>query len=265
MKTLPLLIIWSLIFLACGTELPNISENNPNQNESDTGSGQENPDNGRKIPDNAPENPDLEIPDSFSQIGQAHYYEVAVDSGENLFVKLEYDYRQNYYLFVKFGSTPTRNDFDASSTTGDDQLVFIEGTQAGVYYIMVYASSHFPDYSGEYTLAVRSNLDAMSFNTPIDQSFSNFGQKDYYRIEAVPGQNLFVKLEYDYRQNYYLYASYGKPPTRNDFEFSSTTGEDELISVENAQAGIYYIMVYASAHFVDYPGDYTIIATNNFN
>jgi FlaG/FlaF family flagellin (archaellin) len=249
MRTFNFLVILSVLLFACGTDMPDALEEDPAIDPDPRDPKEPEP----VIPS---------IPGTFTQRGQAHYYEVTVDSGEDLFVKLEYDYQQNYYLYVKFSSTPTQNDFDESSSTGEDELVAFHNTQAGKYYIMVYSAAHLVNYSGEYTVSVWSSFESISIDTRADSSFNNRGQKHYYQIEAAEGQDLFVKLEYDYQQNYYLYASYGTPPTKNDFDFTSTTGEDELISIEGTQAGKYYIMVYSAAHLVDYSGDYVLTASN---
>lgn len=201
---------------------------------------------------------------SFSHSGQKHYYQIACHSGQDLFVKLELDSRQSYYLYLSYGTPPTRDDFDASSTTGEDELAVIHNTQAGIYYAMVYVFSHSANYSGEYTVSARSNFEELRVGFPIDSSFNSSQQKKFYQIDTAAGQNLYITLRYDSRQSYYLYAAYETPPTRNDYDFSSTNGDQELITIQNSQAGMYYIMVYVFSHSENYSGDYVITGSNSF-
>ena len=98
MKTLNFLFILPVLFFACGTEMPNELENALNSKGDQPESNIERP----------------PITKIFTETGQIEYYELAVNSGEDLFIKLEYNYRQDYHLFAKFGSTPTQNNFDSS-------------------------------------------------------------------------------------------------------------------------------------------------------
>jgi hypothetical protein len=87
--------------------------------------------------------------------GDKQYYQVTVGSGQNLFVMLNVPAYQYYYLYVKLGSLPMTTSYDAKSDVlgaGMDQAVTINNTQAGTYYIMVYAYVHSSAYSGTYTI-----------------------------------------------------------------------------------------------------------------
>jgi uncharacterized protein (TIGR02145 family) len=97
-------------------------------------------------------------------------------------------------------------------------------------------------------------------------TISASGEKQYYQVSISSGQSLFVNINIaDDRNIFYLYVKHGSLPTITNYDTLSVTGEDEAISIKNAQTGTYYIMVYASSLFCDYngcaSGDYTITAS----
>jgi len=92
---------------------------------------------------------------TITATGDKQYYQVTIGSGQNLIVTLDVPANQYYYLYVKLGSLPTTTNYDAKSDVfgaGLDQAVTINNTQAGTYYIMVYANIHSSAYSGTYTI-----------------------------------------------------------------------------------------------------------------
>ena len=95
------------------------------------------------------------LTDTFDAAGQYKYYRVEVEAGEHLFVSLDdlNDVGHNE-LYVKYGSAPSRSDYDVRYSTNfaPDQVVEIADTEAGAYYILVYAESA-PDAPGDFELA----------------------------------------------------------------------------------------------------------------
>ncbi|MEE8452755.1 MAG: CARDB domain-containing protein [Thermoguttaceae bacterium] len=95
-----------------------------------------------------------EMPGTFDYPGHGKYYNVTVDADLHLFVSLD-DINDTGYneLYIKHGSAPTRNDYDArySNNLASDQVVEIADTQAGDYYILAYAASA-PDAPADFTL-----------------------------------------------------------------------------------------------------------------
>ncbi len=77
--------------------------------------------------------------------GQSTYYQIQVNSGVDLAVILGGAAGGNADVFVAYEAIPTRNRFDARSTSiaGARQSARIAGTQAGCYYVLVYG-----DYTG---------------------------------------------------------------------------------------------------------------------
>ncbi|MFA6133899.1 MAG: CARDB domain-containing protein [Phycisphaerae bacterium] len=94
------------------------------------------------------------LTETFDFSRQYKYYRVSVEAGQHLFVSLNdlNDIGSNE-LYVKYGSAPTRSDYDAKYSTNlaADQQVEIPSTQAGAYYILAYAAGA-PDAPAEFTL-----------------------------------------------------------------------------------------------------------------
>ena len=95
------------------------------------------------------------MPGSFGSSGQSKiYYRVAVEAGQHLFVRLDDLNDQGYNeLYVKYGSAPTRGDYDArySAPMAADQVVEISNTMAGNYYLLAYVGSA-PDAPADFSL-----------------------------------------------------------------------------------------------------------------
>lgn len=203
----------------------------------------------------------------MSNLGQKEYHQVTVTEGQNLFVNITLtDNGDDFYLYIKYGSLPTTEDYDTISNTGEDETINITNTKAGTYYIMVYVALYdtYPYCSHNYTITVSNCVTPLILSGPqMEGHISHFGEKHYYEVSVSSGQNFFVNISLtDGGDNFYLYAKYGSLPTRFDYDYKSETGEDEAISVINSQSGIYYIMIYAAAYDT-YPyctHNYTITA-----
>jgi hypothetical protein len=201
---------------------------------------------------------------TFTDTGQKHYYQVTVSSGQSLFVNVNTAFNGNdFYLYVKYGVLPTTSDFDAKSETGADEAISITNTQAGTYYIMVYASSLYGfGWSGDYTITGSTCVTALTLGSTTAKTITHNDEKHYFEVTVSSGQNLFVNVNLaSTRNDFFLYAKYGSLPTISVNDARSETGESEAISFTNTQAGTYYIMVYGSSLYgFGYSGDYTIKA-----
>jgi hypothetical protein len=199
--------------------------------------------------------------------GDKQYYQVTVGSGQNLIVTLNVPGNQYYYLYVKLGSLPTTTNYDAKSDVfggGLDQAVTINNTQAGTYYIMVYANNHSSAYSGTYTITASTTVTPLTMGAPSSGTILERGDKQYYQVTVGSGQNLIVTLNVPANQYYYLYVKLGSLPTTTNYDAKSDVfggGLDQAVTINNTQAGTYYIMVYANNHSSAYSGTYTITAS----
>jgi len=198
----------------------------------------------------------------MSAEGEKDFYQITVSEGQSLFVNINIPSTiQRYYLYIKLDSLPTTSDYDARSVTGHDEAVNITNTQAGTYYIMVYADNHSSYSSGSYTITGSTSVIALTLETIYDAAFSHEDEKEFYEV-TVPGEHsLFVNVHvYASVQRYYLYIKYGSLPTGSDYDARSVTGDDEIVNIPNTQAGTYYIMVYADNHSSYSSGSYSIKA-----
>ena len=87
---------------------------------------------------------DVPLDDTFDFTGQSKYYQVSVAAGQHLFVVLDDANDLGYNeLYIKYGSAPTRSDYEAKYSTNmsADQAVDIATTKAGTYYVLAYADS----------------------------------------------------------------------------------------------------------------------------
>jgi hypothetical protein len=204
---------------------------------------------------------------SLSKTGDATYYQVNVSSEQKLFVTLDVPSGQSYYLYVKCGSLPTTSDYDAQAAiwdTGVDQAASIYSTQAGTYYIMVYANSYSASYLGSYTITALTEVTSLTLAASFSDSFSKVGDKNYYQVSVPGGEKLYVTVDVPSGQTYWLYVKYGSLPTTVNYDAKSETwnaGAQQAITVDNVQEGIYYIMVYSYSYNANHAGGYKILAS----
>ncbi len=96
-----------------------------------------------------------DTPGTLTQPGQAKFYKVIVPAGDDLQVALDGPAGFGNELYIRQGDLPTRQIFDARAVVdGPDQNVAINGTEAGVYYVMVYGD----DVPGLESFTVNADL-----------------------------------------------------------------------------------------------------------
>jgi hypothetical protein len=184
---------------------------------------------------------------TMSASSEKHYYQVAVSSGQTLFVTLNIaDRSQSYYLYVKYGSVPTGTVYDVKSETGHDEAISIANTQSGTYYIMVYAKTFNSSYSGNYKITGSTDVIVLNLGTTFNTTFNHTEEKHYYEVSVTSGQSLTVTIHRTSTNQYYLYGKYGSLPSGTVYDAISQTGHDETINITNTKSGTYYIMVYAN-------------------
>jgi len=85
----------------------------------------------------------LGVPDTsiFNKDGDLKFYQLYLPPDEHLIITLKdyYYYRDQNELFIKYGTIPTRNDFDEKSKLENsaDQILEVMNTKEGYYYILV--------------------------------------------------------------------------------------------------------------------------------
>jgi RHS repeat-associated protein/uncharacterized delta-60 repeat protein len=91
--------------------------------------------------------------------------------------------------------------------------------------------------------------------------FATAGDRAFFTVEVPPGGSLKIALtDLDQRGINEIYARRGAPPTAGAYDYRSATraSADQMITIPDADAGLWYIMTYGTS--VPVPGDYTIRA-----
>ncbi len=92
--------------------------------------------------------------DTLDGTGSSRYYRVQVEAGKHLFVSLDDLNDQGHNeLYIKFGSAPTRSDYDVrySANLAADQQIDVADTRGGTYYLLVYGEL-VPDAPADFTI-----------------------------------------------------------------------------------------------------------------
>ncbi|TWU39629.1 carboxypeptidase regulatory-like domain-containing protein [Novipirellula artificiosorum] len=106
--------------------------------------------------------------------GDAKLFKVNLTSGESLSVNLDGDENAVNELYLKYGDAPTPQVFDARGVRVDsaDQVVAINNTNSGMYYVSVIGT----DVSSPQTFTVTADLASLGISTISPQRGSNTGQ-----------------------------------------------------------------------------------------
>ena len=207
--------------------------------------------------------------------GSCDYYQVYVGSGEHLFVVLEdlSDECDKNELYIKYGSLPNRTNYDDKFDIPDnpDQAVEINNTQAGYYYVLVYADFVYESSGTRYNITAytNANLPTLTSGVTITDELRDDESCDYYQVHVGSDEHLFVVLEdlsshYDENE---LYIKYGSLPNRTNYDdkFDISDNPDQAVEINNTQAGYYYVLVYADYVYKSSGTRYNITAYTNAN
>ncbi|MCA9049875.1 MAG: right-handed parallel beta-helix repeat-containing protein, partial [Planctomycetaceae bacterium] len=136
----------------------------------------------------------------------------------------------------------------------------------GVNYLIVsvddeWAVTEQHQLNNERALSTTAAIPELISGTAMDASFAESESGHYYRIEVPEGKNLTVVLDdADNKGTNELYARFGAPPTRGEFDArQSGTGADQSLIVPAATPGTWYILTFGAS--VGENGDYSVLAT----
>ncbi|WP_448565864.1 M4 family metallopeptidase [Thalassotalea ganghwensis] len=148
-------------------------------------------------------------------------------------------------LYVKFGSEPTLNSYDCSSTSPtSDETCAISSIQAGTYYVMVQAWN---DISG---VTLTGSFDTSTGGLePIDVSASNVsvsrGSWTRYTYELPAGYSSMTVSMSGGSGDADLYVNHGSQSTLTNYDCRPyRNGNNESCDFQNPQAGTWYLDVY---------------------
>ena len=196
---------------------------------------------------------------SFTSIGDRVYFEVYADAGKNLFVTFDGDNNSGNSLYIKYNQIPTTTDYDDKDYDVQDPAVGVYGTQAGVYYIMVVSEYLYSTYKN-YTITACYHLTDLKY--PLSSQFKSIGDRRYFQVNTLAGQNLTVTFDGDTNSGNSLYIKYNQIPTTTDYDDKDYDVQDPAVGVYGTQAGVYYIMVVSEYLYSTYK-NYTITASSS--
>ena len=172
-------------------------------------------------------------------------YKVVVDADQKLLIKLVGPPGQDFNLYVKFGEKATLDNWDfKETTTSADEALTIDPTQAGTYYILVYAYQG----SGNFTLSTELIYEdvEITYGQQVQGELHYSKDARYYFIKTEEGQKLILDLLGPLEADFDLYLRFGEKPTNTIFDMESSGGTSkENITLEATQKGDYFIMVYS--------------------
>ncbi|MEW6990061.1 M4 family metallopeptidase [Colwelliaceae bacterium 6441] len=149
-------------------------------------------------------------------------------------------------LYVKFGSEPTLNSYDCSSTTAtSNETCSISNVQAGTYHVMVQAWNQISGVSltGSFDTSTGGDLD------PIDVNASNVsvtqGNWTRYTYVLPAGYSDMTVSTYGGTGDADLYVTFGTQSTSSNYDCRPyLNGNDESCDFQSPAAGTWYLDLY---------------------
>jgi PKD repeat protein len=106
------------------------------------------------------------------------------------------------------------------------------------------------DGSNEFTTTQNDFIlvhSSVSFDAPAQNSFTQATESHYYKIEFEPGSNIrFILDDLDNTGNTEIYVKRGSFPSRDNYDYQSTGGTDQVIDILLAEAGNWYVLAYGA-------------------
>ncbi len=147
-----------------------------------------------------------------------------------------------------------------------DVVISEELLESGINYLIVSADDQWDvlerrQLNNEEALSFTAAIPSLESGVAMDSAFVDSDIGHFYQIDVPAGSSLSVVLDDVNDQGVTeLYASYGTPPTRSQFDARfSNVGADQQLVVPAATPGIWFILAYGN--WVPDGGEYTIEAT----
>jgi hypothetical protein len=197
------------------------------------------------------------ITDSLSKKEEKGYM-VTVDANRKLTINLRGPADQDFDLYVKYNDQVSRSNWDFKKITLlADETIVIGPTNAGTYYILVYAYKG----SGQFNLSTEVPLEnvEITYGQQIRGSLPASKEALYYYIKSEEGQKIVLDLNGPLDTDFDLYVRYNERPTNFKYDYRSYSGSSkENIVIDAAKKGRYYILV----HSFKGSGDFTLSASS---
>ncbi|HPC95729.1 MAG TPA: pre-peptidase C-terminal domain-containing protein [Sedimentisphaerales bacterium] len=147
-------------------------------------------------------------------------------------------------LYVKLGAAPTTTDYDYRPfLSGNEETVTVSNPTAGTWYIMLRGYSA---YSGVTLVATYGTILTLEDNVPVSGISGSSGSEKVYKINVPSGQSVLEIKISGGSGNCDLYVRRGAVPTTSVWDYRPyLSGNNETVTVNNPQAGTWYIMLRA--------------------
>jgi len=171
---------------------------------------------------------------------EMNYYKIPVQNGQDVEIIMN-QLSADADLYVKIGSTPTRDSHDCTSLNGSinsERCVLSIGANSDVF-IGVYGYRA-ADYDITATVTESNPVNVLAFDTPVNASVAK-GQFEYYKISAMNEQVLNAEIS-NLAADADIYLKVGSKPTTSIFDCKSTNGgttNDSCSLTMNADADVY--------------------------
>ncbi|MBN1930525.1 MAG: PPC domain-containing protein [Desulfobacterales bacterium] len=172
-------------------------------------------------------------------------YRIQVAANQKLVIRLDGPDDADFDLYVKYGEAVSQWDYDFKRITqyADEELT-IGPTQAGSYFILVYA------YRGEgkFSLSVDTAYEEVVLlpGQQVAGEIENSKGACYFRIPVDAGRRLIFDLNGPLEADFDLYLRFGQRPTNVNYDQRSYSGSSkEKIEVDATQKGDYFVMVHS--------------------
>jgi RHS repeat-associated protein len=131
---------------------------------------------------------------------------------------------------------------------------------SGDYTLTVHSAGQ---QAGAYAFELQTPPIALTLGTPLTEPLAGSGQTQLFQVQVPAGGPLQVALRDPGADQNEIYAKFGAPPTRGDFDDVASTpaSADQVVIVPQAAPGTWYILVYSAS--VPAPGSYTLTAATS--
>src|SRR5205085_11724943 len=109
----------------------------------------------------------------------------------------------------------------------------------------------------------QTSVTSLSSGVPYSGVFAGSGQAQLFTIVTPQDRELLITIkDNNFGDQIEVYAKFGAPPTRADYQFESTIPQSvsQTVTVPKAAPGTWYILVYAEGVAAP-PQSYTLTAT----
>ncbi len=165
-------------------------------------------------------------------------------------------------LYVKYDAVPTTKEWDYRPyLIGNDETVTIDEPASGDWLVMIRAHQ---DYSGVTLVATYGSktepdkVTPLTNGVPVTDLSGGADSEVFFKIDVPAGQDRLEIAISGGTGDVDLYVRVGELPTETEWDYRPyLIGNDETVSIDDPEAGTYYIMLRAYVAYTDV----TLVAT----